>query len=247
VDNLNATDTNTERDLINSAVRIAMSDVDYRGNIRESLLTPNLMENQYDYALPNDVKADAIIDLRPQATDSRDEFETYSLVPPEEFDRRKRVEKGIYTILNDDLTRILRVSADIEDQTQVISELDGVNDPDTWEGFGNTLDTNLDTEGDDSYKVMERYAFRTRSHKRETALSALKIGASASLMFRRISRAARSSYTANWIPGILPSTASICGSVPTPAITTHFRILRRMTARHFKRAGISCEWMPHQE
>jgi len=142
-------DTNLERDLINSAVRIAISDIDFRGNIRESVLTPNLMDNQYDYALPTDVKADAIIDIRPQVTDSRGEFESYNLVPPEEFDRRKKVEKGIYTILNDDLTRILRVAADVEDETQVISELDGANDPDTWEGFGGTLDTNVDTEGDD--------------------------------------------------------------------------------------------------
>lgn len=142
-------DTDLERDLINSAVRIAISDIDFRGNIRESVLTPNLMDNQYDYALPTDVKADAIIDIRPQVTDSRGEFESYNLVPPEEFDRRKKVEKGIYTILNDDLTRVLRVAADVEDETQVISELDGANDPDTWEGFGGTLDANVDTEGDD--------------------------------------------------------------------------------------------------
>src|SRR3990167_5908547 len=142
-------DTNLERDLINSAVRIAMSDIDFRGNIREALLTPNLMDNQYDYAMPVDVKGDKIIDLRPQNTDSRGEFETYNLTTPEEFDRRKKTEKGIYTILNDDLTRILRVSADIEDETLTIAELDGVNSPDTWEGVGGTADTDLDTENND--------------------------------------------------------------------------------------------------
>lgn len=124
VSNLNSVDTNTERDLINSAVRVALSDVDFRGNIRETLLTPNLMDNQWDYALPTDVKADNIIDFRPQATDSRDEFEIYSLVSPQEFDRRKRVEKGIYTILNDDLTRTLRISADVQDNTLQVSSLD---------------------------------------------------------------------------------------------------------------------------
>jgi len=142
-------DTNIERDLINRAVRAAITDIDFRGNIRESLLTPNLMDNQFDYALPLDVKADKIIDLRPQVTDSRGEFETYDPVPTSEFDRRKKIEKGIYTILNDDLTRTLRVSADIEDETLVISELDGAADPDTWEGFGGTLDANVDTDGDD--------------------------------------------------------------------------------------------------
>jgi hypothetical protein len=133
-------DTNVERDLINSAVRITLSDLDFRGNIRESVLTPNIMDNQWDYALPADVKADNIIDFRPQNTDSRGVYETYDLVSPEEFDRRKRVEKGIFTILNDDLTRILRISADVEDNTLQVSAMedtawgtwdtDGVNDSD---------------------------------------------------------------------------------------------------------------------
>src|SRR3990167_4555772 len=133
-------DSNIERDLVNSAARIAMSDIDFRGNLRESTLTPNLMDNQWDYALPNDVKGDKIVDFRPQNTDSRGEFETYDLVTPEEFDRRKQVESGIYTILNDDLTRILRVSADVEDATTQVSTMedtvwgtwdsDGVNDSD---------------------------------------------------------------------------------------------------------------------
>lgn len=133
-------DSNIERDLVNSAVRISISDLDFRGNLRESVLTPNLMDEQYNYALPNDVKADNIVDFRPQVTDSRGEFETYSLVTPEEFDRRKRTEKGLYTILNDDLTRTLRVSADVVDNTIQVSTMedtlwntfdtDGVNDSD---------------------------------------------------------------------------------------------------------------------
>src|SRR3990167_5578497 len=83
-------DTNVERDLINSAVRTALSDIDFRGNVRESVLTPNLTDNQFDYALPVDVKGDRIIDLRPQNTDSRGEFESFDIVPQAEFDMRKR-------------------------------------------------------------------------------------------------------------------------------------------------------------
>ena len=140
-DNLNnGSDTNLERDLINSAVRVALSDIDFRGNIRETLLTPNLMDNQWDYALPTDVKADNIIDFRPQNTDSRGEFETYDLVTPSEFDRRKKVEKGIYTILNDDLTRTLRISADIEDNTIQVSTMEDT----TW----NTFDTDAVNDSD---------------------------------------------------------------------------------------------------
>lgn len=142
-------DTNTERDLINSAVRVALSDIDFRGNIREAVLTPNLTQNQFEYALPVDVKADRIIDLRPQNTDSRGEFETYSLLSPEEFDRRKRVEKGIYTILNDDLTRILRVSANVNDASLKVSTLDdtaaGGGD---WTTFDSTSVNDSDVKAD---------------------------------------------------------------------------------------------------
>src|SRR3990167_10350323 len=117
-------DTNLERDLLNDAVRTAISDIDFRGNIREASLTPGLMDNQYDYQLPSDAKADKIIDFRPQNTDSRGEFETYDLTTPEQFDRRKKFDKGLYTILNDDLTRILRVAAEIEDNTIKVSAME---------------------------------------------------------------------------------------------------------------------------
>lgn len=132
-------DSNIERDLINSAVRVALSDIEFRGNIRETTLTPSLSDCQWEYALPTDVKADNIIDLRPQ-TDTRDEWDEFHLVSPKEFDRRKRVERGIYTILNDDLTRTLRVSSNIDNTSAQVSSMedtvwgtfdtDGVNDSD---------------------------------------------------------------------------------------------------------------------
>lgn len=139
-------DTNVERDLINSGVRVALSEIDFRGNIIETSLTPGLMENQYDYALPTDFKADRFIDLRPQATDSRDEFETYDLVPQAEFDRRKDVEKGIATIMNNQLTRYLRVAANIDDNEVQVSSLEDTN----WKGFSNSVnDSDVKVDNDD--------------------------------------------------------------------------------------------------
>lgn len=140
-------DTNIERDLINSAARIAMSDVDFRGNIRESVLTPNLMDNQFDYALPVDVKADRIIDLRPQNTDERGESETYDIVPQVEFDRRKNSEKGIATIVNDDLDRKLRVSAEIDDEEVQVSNFEDTN----WNTFDSVSvnDSDIKVDNDD--------------------------------------------------------------------------------------------------
>ena len=157
--NLNNADTNTERDLINRGVRIALSDIDFRGNIRESVLTPNLMDNQYDYALPVDVKADKIIDLRPQVGDSRSEFETYDIVSPEEFDRRKRIERGLATILNDDLTRILRISANIEDNTLQVSTMEDTN-WNTWDTDG-VNDSDVKVDNDDFIEGNGSIRFQT--------------------------------------------------------------------------------------
>ena len=141
VDNLNSNgDTNVERDLINRGVRDALSEIEFRGNLRETTLTPTLVEEQWDYVLPDWVKADNIVDIRPQVTDERDHFDEIYLVTPREFDRRKQRERGIATIINKDLTRSLRVSADVDAITAQVSTMedtlwntfdtDGVNDSD---------------------------------------------------------------------------------------------------------------------
>ena len=158
--NLNSgSDTDNERFLINSAVRVALSDISFRGNIRESVLTPNLMDNQYDYALPTDVLANDIIDFRPQNTDSRGEFETYDPVSPEEFDRRKDVETGIFTILNDDLTRILRVASQIDDNRVQISAMEDT----TWGTFDTDAvnDSDVKVDNDDFIEGAGSIRFQT--------------------------------------------------------------------------------------
>ena len=154
--NLNfGTDTNLERDIINSAVRVALSDIEFRGNIREATLSPSLSDENFEYVLPTDVKADNIIDLRPQ-TDTRGEFDEINLVSPMEFDRRKHREKNIATILNDDLTRTLRVASDVDNTAVEVSTMedtlwntfdtDGVNDSDV------KVDNDDFTEGNGSIR-----------------------------------------------------------------------------------------------
>ncbi len=146
---LNVSDSNIERDIINDAVHCVISEVDLRGTIRRVLLTPNLMDRQYDYSLPNDVKDEKIIDLSPQ-TDTRGEHEYYDLVPPEEFDRRKLAETGLFTIIDDDLTRTLRVSQNVDDKTQVIANFNTINaDGDTWRGFTGVSSSDVKSELDD--------------------------------------------------------------------------------------------------
>lgn len=159
IDNLNTVDTNIERDLVNSAVRVALSDIEFRGNIRETLLTPTLTDSQFDYALPVDVKADNIIDFRPQVTDSRGAFETYDLVSPEEFDRRKKVERGIFTILNNNLTRTLRVAAAVDDKNILISNMEDT----AWNTFDSTSvnDSDVKVDNDDFTEGSGAVRFQT--------------------------------------------------------------------------------------
>jgi hypothetical protein len=138
-------DTNVERDLINSAVRTVISEVDLRGSQRTAVLSPNLANYQYDYVLPEDVKGDNIISLQPQNTDCRGEFETFDIVTDDEFDRRKNVERGIATITNDELTRVLRISADVDNKSAQVSNFEDTN----WKTFGASSVTDSDIKLDE--------------------------------------------------------------------------------------------------
>ena len=161
IENLNSNgDTNVERDLINRAVRDALSDIEFRGNIRETTLTPSLSDENFEYVLPTDVKADNIIDFRPQ-TGEREEFDEFNYVSPVEFDRRKHREKGIYTILNDDLTRTLRVASDIDNTSAQVSTMEDTN----WRTFDTdgVNDSDVKIDNDDYTEGNGAIRFQTDS------------------------------------------------------------------------------------
>jgi len=165
------TDTNIERDLINSAVRVVLSDVGWRGMQRETSLVPMLADNHWEYALPNDVLGDQIMDLRPQVTDCRGQFDEYDLVSPEEFDRRKAYEKGIYTIVNRDLTRSLRIAADVEDVTQVVSTMEDTN----WRTFDTDGVNDSDVKVDSSDYMEGRGSIRFQTDTTDSTDTAVGI------------------------------------------------------------------------
>lgn len=165
------TDTNVERDLVNSAVRIALSDIGWRGLRRETSLTPMLSENQWEYALPADVLGDQIMDLRPQATDCRGWDESYELVLPQEFDRRKAYEKDIYTITNNDLTRTLRIAADVEDVTHKVSTMEDTN----WRTFDSDAVNDSDVKVDSSDYVEGNGAIRFQTDTTDSTDTAVGI------------------------------------------------------------------------
>ncbi len=152
-------DTSVERDLINSGVRIAISEIDFASTAREQVLTPNITDNQYEYFAPSDLKRDQVISFRPQNTDSRGEFETYDPVPYDEFDRRKKVEKGIFTLFSNNLNKVLRISADVDDKTQQVSTMEDTN----WHTFGanSVNDSDIKVDNDDYIEGEGSIRFQT--------------------------------------------------------------------------------------
>ena len=85
--------TNIRR-ILNRAVREVVSDTDLRSTKRRVYLSPQLHEKQYDYQAPSDLKSFGLIDIRRQA----DRIAQFSLVPSEEFDRRKALSKNLVCI-----------------------------------------------------------------------------------------------------------------------------------------------------
>lgn len=150
------TDTNVIRDAINSAVRTVLSDISWRGLIREQQLTPLLTDSHYEYALPADVLSADIIDLRPQVSDCRGWFEEYELVSPKEFDRRKIYDKGIATIINNELTRTLRIASDIGGLSATVSTMEDTN----WGTFDSVSVNDSDVKVDCNDYTQGRGAVR---------------------------------------------------------------------------------------
>ena len=53
-------------EICNRAVREVVSRVDLRSSIRSTPLAPNLIQQQYEYQCPADLKGISIIDIKPQ-------------------------------------------------------------------------------------------------------------------------------------------------------------------------------------
>ena len=135
--------------MANKAVIDVLSKVDMRSMIRQSALSPNLFDDSYRYGCPIDLKADGIIDIKPQI--KRGRFDRWDFVTEEEFDRKKqdlRIDRygdpyelkgtqwlgqNLVSISEDGMVRTLLLSRVIDDQELGIDSLDAVED---WEGYG---------------------------------------------------------------------------------------------------------------
>lgn len=125
----------------NNAVRQVLSDVDLRSSKRKTALTPNLFSEIYDYAAPTSLKGNKIIDIEPQI--NRTQFDDWQLTTGEEFDRRKQTgTDGLIAIVDYDMTKRIRVSLPVDDDSITVDEISTVGD---WVLFGDGTNLTTDT------------------------------------------------------------------------------------------------------
>jgi len=147
----------------NNAVREVLLDIDMRSFIRKTALSPNLFDETYQYTCPTSLKAEAVIDVKPQI--NRGRYDRWDLITAEEFDRKKqdlRVDqygdpfelKGTQWLGNnliafseDDMVRKLLLSRPIDDTETGIDTLDALG---SWVLFGDG--TNLTKDSDNYVK-----------------------------------------------------------------------------------------------
>ena len=131
--------------VLNEAAREVVSDIDLRSMKRKSSLSPFLFDDVFSYSCPTDLKGISIIDIKPQV--NRAETYKFTLTTPEGFDLKKSSEDNLCAFSDDSFTRKLKISAEIDDDTLVVSTLDSTTaNGGTWAGYGDG--TNLTADSD---------------------------------------------------------------------------------------------------
>lgn len=132
------------QDATNRAVREVILDLDLRSMERISPISPNIFDDEFRYAAPNDLKDDALIDVRPQAYSTRTTKSRVKLVHPEEFDRKKGSNNLLVSVSDDELGRTLLIDIDVRDTIVTISRFDSLTgDGSDWAAFGNAENVEL--------------------------------------------------------------------------------------------------------
>lgn len=132
-------ESNSFMTVANQAMRFVIADVDMRSTKRRTALSPNLMDDIYDYTAPSDFKK--LIDIKPQI--NRGRYDDWRLTTSEEFDRLKTTSENIIAIDDRDFIKKIRISKPIDDTEAVVSSLDAVGD---WEAFGDGSNITKDAD-----------------------------------------------------------------------------------------------------
>lgn len=132
--------------IFNRAIRKLLRDVDLRSTKRKTQISPGLFNDVFIYPWPTDAKRLGLIDVDPQVNRPSD-FEI-NLTTPEEFQRRKSLEKNLAAIRENDFIKKLLLNALLTgDDSLSISTLDALTSGGgTWGLFGDG--TNLSADAD---------------------------------------------------------------------------------------------------
>src|SRR3990167_4983444 len=112
-------------EILNSSVRFVLNDIDLRGSKRRTTLAPNLLDDNYSYTLPSDVKGNKLIDIIPQV---KHEYKPdWDLVPEDYFERMKESRDNLVSLADDDHDRRLLVSRVVNDKSATLGQFEDVN------------------------------------------------------------------------------------------------------------------------
>lgn len=128
----------------NNAVRKVGADLDLRSSKRKSTVAPNLFNDIYQYNCPTDMKGQKVIGIQPQIPE-RSRFNSYVLLPEENFDQLKQTRSNLLSFTDRDMTRKLLASVRVNDSGFTVSPLDAMTGSGTWALFGDGTNLSADT------------------------------------------------------------------------------------------------------
>src|SRR3990167_10186567 len=130
----------------NRAVRFVLGETDLRSTKRQGTLSPNMFNNQFDYAAPSDIKGNKIIDIRKQV--QRPSFERWLLVDESQFDRAKNISNYRIALRDENFSKLLRIDGLPDSSKAVIHDCNSLTTNGTWALVAGTDSTNLTLDAD---------------------------------------------------------------------------------------------------
>lgn len=129
---------------MNRAVRFVLGDIDLRSTKRSAQLSPNLFDDEYDYAAPSDLKETALIDIRKQV--QRSSFEKFYLVDESEFDRKKGILPYRVALKDANFSRILKIDGVEGTKRAVINACNSLTANGAWSAAADASNLTLDSD-----------------------------------------------------------------------------------------------------
>ena len=121
------------------AAAVVLNAIDPRGTKRKTSLTNALYDQVYNYVLPSDLKADAVIDIRPQTI--RNLTDDLLQVSSRDFDRNKTG----FTVEDDTGVRTIRIAGTELVAGSTLNECDSLTANGAWSAGGNATGLTVDT------------------------------------------------------------------------------------------------------